>query len=340
MTRLAVPTTLLLIGALSLESGCRGQIGSPESPNVDASDEESLVGVGAGYEEDEEDDDESFEDRFGKLPELPPDGTVKEVCRGKGKRRKCKVKDSKPDVSAAKGVRTLMKGFRWDMDSKTVLDQLTVRIDDEYDQRMKDTTDPDEQDAAREWRRNQVEELAKNHIQFESAANHRWGVSIIQYDYADDENEAMIWVNENATLKKFYFFRDDELWKIVYAYSQDAFPGKTHAQVVEEKFKKWFGVMPDEKERKDPEGKLPPLKYLEWKAFDGERVRTFDMTQVHGSHLLVLVNGKAEDRIGQRLPNAKKDESFNTDVQDVLGGTDVCYDADGNMVENRAACDN
>lgn len=338
MTRLALPTSLLLTGVLTLASGCRGQIGSPESPNINESDEESLVGVGAGYNEEDEDNEETLDERYGKLPELPPDGQVKEVCRGKGKKRKCEMKDSKPEVSAAKGVRTLMKGFRWNMDAKAVLDQLTVKIDSEYDARMKETTDADTQDDIRDWRREQAEELAKNHIRFESAANHRWGVSIIQYDYVDDENEEMIWVKEGPSLKKFYFFRDGELWKIVYAYSQDAFPDKTHEQVVEEKFKKWFGVSPEDKVRTDPEGKVPPLKYLEWKAFDGERVRTFDMTQVHGSHVVVVVNGQAEDRIGQRLPNARKEAAFNTDVEDVLGGSDVCYDADGNMVEDSSKC--
>ena len=84
---------------------------------------------------------------------------------------------------------------------------------------------------------------------------------------------------------------------------------------------------------------MPPLRYLEWKAFDGERVRSFDMTDVHGSHILVLVNGKAEDRIGERLPNAREDAKFDTDVEDVLGGSDVCYDADGNMVEDSTKCE-
>lgn len=338
MTRLAVPTTLVLTGLLSLQSGCRGQLGAPQSPSVDQSDEESLVGVGNAYEEDEEDEEATLDERYGALPELPPAGTVKEVCRGKGKKRKCEMKDTKPEVSAAQGVRALMKGFRWNMDAKTVLDRLTSKIDAEYNKRMKETTDANAQDDARDWRRDQAAELAKNHVRFESAANHRWGVSIIQYEYADDENEEMIWVKENPTLKKFYFFRDDELWKIVYAYSQDAFPGKSNEEVVEEKFKKWFGVSPEEKVRQDPTGKLPPFHYLEWKAFDGERVRNFDMTQVHGSHMLVIVNGQAEDRIGERLPNVKKEDKFDTDVEDVLGGSDVCYDADGNMVEDSTKC--
>jgi hypothetical protein len=143
----------------------------------------------------------------------------------------------------------------------------------------------------------------------------------------------MLWVKTTAGLRKFYFFKDGELWKIFYAYSTDTWPGKSYAEVIDEKFKKWFGPSPKEKVKLDPKTKQPVITYYEWEALGGEVIRSFDMTQVHGVISLAVVNGEAEKAIGERLPNTKRDESYSDVVKDVLGGTDVCYDKDGEIVE-------
>jgi hypothetical protein len=66
---------------------------------------------------------------------------------------------------------------------------------------------------------------------------------------------------------------------------------------------------------------------------DNEKIRSFDMTQVHGVIGLAVVDGNAESRIGERLPNLSKEENYSDVVSDVLGGTDVCYNNDGDIVE-------
>ncbi|MHC5034845.1 MAG: hypothetical protein ACYTFZ_07395, partial [Planctomycetota bacterium] len=165
------------------------------------------------------------------------------------------------------------------------------------------------------------------------ALNHRWAVSLIQFEYEDDNNEEMVWVKTTATLRKFYFFKDGELWKIFYAYSTDTWPGKTYDQIVEEKFKKWFGVSPKVKVKQDPKSGNPIVTYLEWEALKGETIRSFDMTSVHGVIVLAVIDGNAEQRIGERLPNVKTEDKFSGVVSDVLGGTDVCYNAEGDIVE-------
>jgi hypothetical protein len=268
-----------------------------------------------------------------KGPKLPPRAKPVTKCTGKGKKKVCKEVDPKPEVSASHGVVALMGEYTWGMSPDAVFKTLTKDIEKEYEERQKKAKDALSQDANIKWRKEQLQRVKENHVKFAKAANHRWGVSLIQYEYEDDNNEELLWTRTDKGLRKYFFFKDGELWKIVYAYSTDMFPGKTYDMVVAEKFKKWFGPSPVDKAKKDPKTGTPLVSYLEWTAMKGEKIRSFDMTSVHGVMMLVVVDGKAEKRIGERIPNLKKDESVQDVVGDVLGGSDVCYDKSGNIVE-------
>ncbi len=344
--------SLPLALALLASTSCKKEDASNEpeaganllGPSVAAADTDDEIGAGAEWSSSDDEDDlglgEDAEGGMGEeaaeasdLPKLPPKAKPVKKCRGRGKKRTCKMVDPKPKVSAAYGVRTMMGPFRWGMSPQQVLKVLARDIEAEYEKRQKKAKSPLEQDRNRAWREEQLKALKAHHVKFVSAARHRWGVSLIQYEYEDDADEEMIWVRANPTLKKFYFFKDGELWKIFYAYSLDTWPGKSFAEIVEEKFKKWFGPSPKEKVKTDPETGNIVLRYLEWESLGGEKVRAFDMSDVHGVIALVLVDGKTEARIGERLPNTGKKEELDESLEDVVGGSDVCYDRDGNIVE-------
>ncbi len=301
----------------------------------DFSESESLDDDDLGFDEDEEElTDDGSEVEVAKLADLPKRAKPVKKCKGKGKKKKCGMVDPKPDVSASYGTRTLKGDFRWGMNTKDVFKLLSREIEAEYSKKQeKAGADAMAQDAARSWRNEQLQDLKANHVRFRAASKHRWGVSLIQFEYADDSQEEMLWVKANATLRKFYFFKDGELWKIFYAYSPDTWPGKAYADVVEEKFKKWFGVSPEEKVKQDPKTAAPLVRYFEWHSSDGDTVRSFDMTQVHGVIGLAVLSSKTEEYVGERLPNVGEDKEFSNTVNDVLGGSDVCYDSSGEITE-------
>jgi hypothetical protein len=270
-----------------------------------------------------------------KGPNLPPKASPVQKCTGKGKKKTCKEVDPKPEVSASYGVYTMMgQGqFKWGQSPDDVFKYVTAEIEKEYEDRQAKAKDAISQDQNLRWRRDQIKEAKQNHVKFVKNSNHRWGVSLIQFEYEDDANEEMIWFKNDGGLRKFFFFKDGELWKIMYAYPTDSFPGKTYEQVVDEKFKKWFGISPVAKVKQDPKTAAPIVRYNEWTAMNDEHVRSFDMTAVHGVIALSLVDGKAEKRIGERLPNVGADDKVTDVVGDVLGGSDVCYDKSGNIAE-------
>lgn len=309
-------------------------------------------GAGGGDLDLEEEDDDLFgdeessewEDAEGEEPvaeapkkKLPPRAKPVQKCKkvkeGKKRKKVCGLVDPKPKVSAAYGVVALLGDFQWGMTPKQVFKVLSKDIEDEYAKRQKATDNAMEQDRNRAWRKDQLQAIKANHTKFTTGSKHRWGVSLIQYEYEDDANEEMLWVSNGQGLRKFYFFKDGELWKVFYAYSTEVWPGKSYADVVEEKFKKWFGPSPQQKVKQDPKTAEPILRYNEWEALEGEKIRSFDLTQVHGVIGLAVVDGRAEERIGERLPNLPREQNYTDVVQDVLGGTDVCYNDNGDIVE-------
>ncbi|PRP90679.1 hypothetical protein ENSA5_62570 [Enhygromyxa salina] len=331
MKRSICATLVLLVGVCA-QAGCdRG--GQTEAPDV--SNEENLVGSRDAY--DTEDEESALDESYGERSELPPLKKPVEQCTGKGSKRECKMVDPQPEVTAAHGARKLMGRFRWGMDLKTVMAQLERDIEDEYAERQAKTKDPIEQDKNREWKREQVGEIAKNHVRFEEAAHHRWGVSLIGHEFKDNENEEMVWI-KSPTLKKFYFFKEGELYKIVYAYGTQAWPGLTYQQILDQKFKSWFGMSPEKKFEVDEETQIKLIDYVQWDSADNDRVRAFDMTAVHGAFVVSVVSGEAEDEYGPRLPTGLESGEFTDDVSDVLGGSDICYDDEGNMIEDTEKC--
>ncbi|MCA9709269.1 MAG: hypothetical protein KDK70_25720 [Myxococcales bacterium] len=330
--------------ALSLVFGAScGKGGSSVDPDSgsnlvgDFSDGTSVDDDDLGLDDEPSDlEDDGTAVEVAELAELPKPSKPVKKCTGKGKKRTCGEVDPKPEVSASHGARTLKGDFRWGMSTKDVFKLLSREIEAEYGKRQeKAGDDAMAQDSARSWRAEQLQDLKANHVRFKAASKHRWGVSLIQFEYADDSQEEMLWVKANPTLRKFYFFKDGELWKIFYAYSPDTWPGKAYADVVEEKFKKWFGISPEEKVKQDPKTAAPLVRYFEWKSSDGDVIRSFDMTQVHGVIGLAVISAKTEQYVGERLPNVGEDKDFSNTVNDVLGGSDVCYGSGGEVIECR-----
>ncbi|MEZ4451675.1 MAG: hypothetical protein R3B09_19570 [Nannocystaceae bacterium] len=263
-----------------------------------------------------------------KRPE--PKEVCKTVGKGKAKKKECKLVDPEPKLSASLGVKALTKGFSWGMSPEEVLGVLSKGVEAEYAKRQKESTDPNAQDRNRAWRKEQLDELRKGNVKFTSNSKHKWGVSLIQYDFADDNGEEMVWIR-SGTLRKFYFFSGGGLWKIVYAYNKEKW-NKEYEDVVKETFYKWFGISPETKVKQDPKTAAPLVRYYEWTAQEGEKIRSFDLTSVHGIIMLTVIAGSADSSMADRLPNVREEEGFSSDVGDVLGGSDVEYDADGKII--------
>lgn len=318
----------------------------PKKKGLSEDNEDSMVTAGPGEGEGEGEAAPATTDMDAAVAKEDPKRKkpeVKEVCKtkttGKGKAKKketvCEMVDSNPKLTATLGVGALIKGFEWGMSPEQVLDKLGESINAHFDAQLKETKNPMDQDRIRKERNDQINELKKGHIKFAASTKHKWGVSLIQYEFQDDNGEEMIWVKEGQKLRKFYFFKDGQLWKIVYAFNKEKWSDKDYQGVVDGSFKKWFGVNPAAKVKQDPKTAAVLLRYNEWEGEKKEKVRSFDLSEVHGVYVVAVVDGVQEAGIGERLPNMKGDDKFTDTVGDVLGGSDVSYDEKGNIIEGK-----
>lgn len=319
---------------------------APKKKGVSESNEEGMIASapsGEGSEGGEAPAQTDMDNAVAKEDEKKKRPEVKEVCKkkttGKGKAKKtenvCEMVDSDPKLTASLGIASLTKGFEWGMAPDAVITKLSESTAKYYDDQLKEAKNPMDQDRLRKEKTAELNELKKGHVKFASSTKHKWGVSLIQYEFADDSGEEMVWIKEGNKLRKFYFFKDNSLWKIVYAFNKEKWPDKDYASVVENSFKKWFGVNPAAKTKQDPKTAAVLLRYHEWLGEKNEKVRSFDLTEVHGIIMIAVIDGNAEAAIGERLPNMKGDHTFGGDVGDVLGGSDVVYDENGKIVEGK-----
>ena len=65
--------------------------------------------------------------------------------------------------------------------------------------------------------------------------------------------------------------------------------------------------------------------------------RSFDLRDVNGVSVIAVIDGKAEQRMGQRLPNRQEEAKLENDLEGVIGDSDTCYDDEGNLIEGDAA---
>jgi hypothetical protein len=338
------PLVMLACLGLATLAGCEKATASPDmatradeefsSPPPTRGDEESF---GDSNELDGAEGD-SAADRWSEpLPALAERPVAKEKCRGAGKRKKCTVIDPNPGLSAAHGVRDIMGDFRFGMSPRDVFKRLSAGIEVEFKKRLEGEDDAVKQDEIRRWRRQQLEAIKSNHVKFESKAAHRWGASIIRFEFADDEGEEMI-ISDEGNLKKYFFFRNGELWKTLFAFDVAQFGSKAYSDVLKSDFQERFGQAPAAKSAIDEKSKARMIDYHEWQTTDGDVVRAFDLGKIHGAYVVAVIDGKVEKNLGVRLPHASADAGVTSEVTEVEGGSDVCYDEAGEMITDAERC--
>jgi hypothetical protein len=123
-----------------------------------------------------------------------------------------------PMVSGAhkKALAEKFGGFKFGMTKDEVLGVLQKQIDEQYEDKIKATTDIALQDHLRKDKKSELARVASTYIAFDSH-NSPWDVSIIEGEFAHNTNESMMehWENEGGKNQcRFFFFYDNKLWKM------------------------------------------------------------------------------------------------------------------------------
>jgi hypothetical protein len=128
------------------------------------------------------------------------------------------VKPKKP-VSAEhkKALAELGGGFKLGMTKDEVIAVFSKQLDEQYDEKLKDTSDITAQDRLRADKRKEVTRLQQSYVSFETAKASPWDVSIVEDEFAHNTGEAMLerWENQGGkNQRRFFFFYEGKLWKM------------------------------------------------------------------------------------------------------------------------------
>jgi hypothetical protein len=115
-----------------------------------------------------------------------------------------------------KALADLYGGFKFGMSKDDVVAALQKQIDNNYEDKIKATTDIAAQDR---FRKDKKAELARTSSTYVAFDGHKtgWDVSIIENEFAHNTGESMMerWENEGGkNNRRFFFFKDGKLWKM------------------------------------------------------------------------------------------------------------------------------
>jgi hypothetical protein len=130
------------------------------------------------------------------------------------------VKATPPPMVSAEHKKALAEkfgGFKFGMSKDEVLAVMQKKIDEEYEDKIKATTDIALQDRLRKDKKTEVARVASTYVEFDSNKASPWDVSIVDGEFAHNTNESMMerWENEGGkNQRRFFFFYDHKLWKM------------------------------------------------------------------------------------------------------------------------------
>jgi hypothetical protein len=115
------------------------------------------------------------------------------------------------------GISHVLGFLDWGASPQDVLSSLKKEVDARYAEMMREVRDPMEIDRALRRKSAEFAAIEKTLVQF-SGPRTGYESSLIGHDFVSDNEESMIRVDDRDA-QRYYFFKNDRLWKVLVAYS-------------------------------------------------------------------------------------------------------------------------
>ena len=187
-----------------------------------------------------------------------------------------------------KALAELYGGFKFGMTKDEVLKILQKQIDARYEDKIKATTDIEQQDELRRQKKAELGRVAGTYVAFDTDQKTGWDVSIIDGEFAHRTNEALMehWENQGGkNQRRFFFFYNGRLWKMYISLDVSILPPD------KQNFETFRGVM----EAKYGPGDVEPGK-ITWHAGDFD-VRAIDRLKDYEALGLAIEDPHVRDEV-------------------------------------------
>ncbi len=235
---------------------------------------------------------------------------VKAAAKGKAK---APAKATEPPMASAKEIDKFKGDFKWGMGFEDVLTHVRDRIRKSYDERLEKTAnDPSRQDRIRKEMRAELDGVKNKIIKFDGQKT-GYDTSIIDQEFAHRTTESMVVFKED-NWDRYFFFRDEKLYKMFIAFDKAMFAGKSFpefGQLMQAKFGKAKEVTVQEKTKA---GVKVKLDHYVWGSKTGDMLRLVDRSEFYDVFCLVVYEG----RVASDLESARKIANPTYEKRDAL----------------------
>jgi hypothetical protein len=253
-----------------------------------------------------------------------------------GEKPKTKKAEGKPTpVPAAneKAVSELLGPWKWGMSSDDVLAALQKQLGERRAPEIAKMTDVYAQNQARKQIKSDVENVRKSYIKFEGQKT-GWDVSIIEGEFLHKNGEAMLQYRETDAASgreqdRFFFFKDDKLWKQFIAFNMEPYKGKTFndfRDAMEARYGKGAPII-----KRGLDGKDHTVA-VAWRS-GGTYLRAVDLTQFYSNFCIAF----SDDNVEKTEQAARDERAPKTPVRAVVtegkAGSDKMLDPNSDVID-------
>jgi hypothetical protein len=222
---------------------------------------------------------------------------------GKPKTKKPEAKAAPVPAANEKAVSELLGPWKWGMSSDDVLAALQKQLGDRRAPEIAKMTDVYAQNQARKQIKADVENVRKSYIKFEGQKT-GWDVSIIEGEFLHKNGESMLQYRETdpntgREQDRFFFFKDDKLWKQFIAFNMEPYKGKTFQDfrdAMESRYGKGAPIV-----KRGLDGKDHTIA-VAWRS-GGTYLRAVDLTQFYSNFCIAFSDDNVE-----KVEQAARDE--------------------------------
>jgi hypothetical protein len=228
--------------------------------------------------------------------------------------RKAKKPTAAAQVQTARAVEELKGEFKWDMTVAEVQKSVLEKLHVDYDARMKATPDPKLQQELKDELARKVKEIYDSYVKFDGQKT-GWDVSYIDREFGHKNEESMFYRWEQDQ-RRFFFFYQDRLYKMVIALPQAKYKGKS--------FDDFATSMQQRYGRAEPRFSInlagsQEFDRLVWPITGATSLEAVDHTAFYGNFILVLANARENERIVEgRSINSPKAKARDSALDEAL----------------------
>lgn len=225
------------------------------------------------------------------------------------------LKQQRPaSAQTTKAIGELMGDFQWGMNATEVENAVEQQLELEVQAKIRKSQEPWEQQKLRDELEAKRKEIRDSYVKFEGQKT-GWDVSFLDKEFDHKNNESMFfrWEQEQ---RRFFFFHQEKLYKMVIGLSQEKFQGKSFGE---------FTTLMQERY-----GKAEPrfvtnaageqwADRLVWPRAGVTELDAVDHTAFYGTFILLLYDSREAARVAEgRSANAPARARLDEAIEEAL----------------------